>query len=104
ANAPRRQEATQFLAALAHILQFPAVFRRAIERGSAHVLVRDRDAEARAELFQLFLVELLLLVADVASLAGLAHAVALDGLGQDDGRRAAMLHRGLESGVDLLRV
>ena len=51
------------------------------------------NVEARAELTQLLLVELLLLVRDVAALARLAQAVALDRLGQDDRGRAACARR-----------
>jgi len=43
-------------------------------------------------------------VGDVLALAGLAHAVALDGLGQDHRRSADVVHRGLVGGVDLRRV
>ena len=41
---------------------------------------------------------------DVLALAGLAHAVALDGLGEDQGRLALVLHRGVVGGVDLERI
>ena len=41
---------------------------------------------------------------DVAAFARLAHAVALDRLGEDDRRRAAVLHRRLVGRVDLQRI
>ena len=41
---------------------------------------------------------------DVLAFAGLAHAVALDGLGQDHGRLPGVLHRRGVGGVDLVRV
>ena len=47
---------------------------------------------------------LLLLVGDHLPLAGLAHAVALDGLGENDGRLALVLGGGLVGGVDLHRI
>ena len=40
---------------------------------------------------------------DVLAFARLAHAVALDSLGEDHGGLAAMRHRGRVGGVDLLR-
>ena len=51
-------------------------------------LVGDRYVEAVAERLERVLAHLLLLVGDVLALAGLAHAVALDGLGEDHGRLA----------------
>ncbi len=63
-----------------------AVLGRPVERRRAGLVVGDRDPEAGAELAQLLLVELLLLVGDVAAFAGLAEAVALDRLGEDHGR------------------
>ena len=41
---------------------------------------------------------------DVLAFARLAHAVALDGLGQDHGRLALVVHRGVIGGIDLVRV
>ena len=54
------------------------------ERHFLHLLVGHRQVEAVAELLQRVLAHLLLLVGDVLALAGLAHAVALDRLGEDD--------------------
>ena len=48
--------------------------------------IRNRDAEARTEHAQLFIVQLFLLMRDVLAFAGFAEAVALDRLGQNDGR------------------
>ena len=53
---------------------------------------------------QLVLVELLLLVGDVAAFARLAQPVALDGLGQDHRGRASVLDRRLVGRVDLDRI
>ena len=52
---------------------------------------------------QLCLAHLLLLMGDVLAFARLAHAVALDSLGEDHGGLGAMRHRGRVGGVDLLR-
>src|SRR5215216_2233473 len=68
------------------------------------LVVRDRQAEAVPEHPQGGLGHLLLLVGDVLALAGLAHTVALDRLGQDHGRLAGVVHRRLVGRVDLDRV
>ena len=65
-----------------------AVLRRAVERRIARGFVGNRDLETGLEVGDLVLVELLLLVADVAAFAGLAETVALDGVGEDQGRFA----------------
>jgi len=50
------------------------------------------------------LVELFLLVSDVATFAGLSDPVALDGAGEDHGRRSLVLDGGLVRRIDLCRV
>ena len=85
-----RHVAAERRAPLLQVLTLLAVVGRAVEGRLEQIAVGDRDAEAVAEVAQLLLVQLLLLVGDVASLAGLAEAVALDRLGEDDGRRALM--------------
>ena len=87
-RAPAGHEPAQRLAPLAQVVHLRAVVRRLVELGPAGGRVGNRNLEAAAELDQLLLVELLLLVGDVAAFAGLAQAVALDRLGQDDRRRA----------------
>ena len=72
------------------------VVRRVLELG-----VGDRQLEAVAEDAQLVLGQLLGLVRDVAGLDARAQRPALDRLGQDDGRRALELGRGLVRGVHL---
>src|SRR5205823_569614 len=101
---PGRQKAAEVLAAFEQVLHLPAVVGRLVEARLRYLLVRQGHAEPRAELAQLLLVELLLLVRDVPALAGLTQAVALDRGGEDDRRRAGVLGGGLEGGVDLLRV
>ena len=71
---------------------------------SLDLLVGDIEVEAVAEGEQRLGVHLLLLVGDVLALAGLAHSVALDRLGQDHCRLAGVLGCGLVGGMDLLRV
>ena len=74
---------------------------RVVVRGLLEGVVRDRQLEPVAEDLQLGLVELLGLVGDVARLDAGAERPALDGVGQDHRRRAAVLGRGLVGGVDL---
>jgi hypothetical protein len=63
-----------------------------------------RDAEAVAEAADAIVRHLLLLVRDVLRLAGLAHPVALDRLGEDDRRLALVVRPPRGSRVDLERV
>ena len=51
-------------------------------------------------MLQLFVVQLLLLVSDVLAFTGFAQSVALDGLGQNDGRRARVIDCGTEGGMN----
>ena len=50
------------------------------------------------------LADLLLLVGDVLALAGFTHAIALDGLGQNDRRLPLVLHGRCIGRIDLLRI
>ena len=104
ADLARGHEPAERRAALAHIAGFDAVFCGTVERGVADVGVGDRHAEACAEGAKLVFVQLLLLVGDVLALAGFAEAVALDGPGEDDGRRALVFDGGLEGVVHLHRI
>ena len=97
----RRQAAAQGRPALAQVGHLRAVLGQLEERHLLDLVVGDRQAEAVAELLEHRLAHLLLLVGDVLALAGLAHAVALDGLGQDHGRLALVRHRRGVGGVDL---
>ena len=103
-RAPRRHRPAERLAPLAEIHHLRAVVRRHVERRLGHALVGDRNAEPRAELAQLLLVELLLVVRDVAAFAAFAQAVAFDRLGEDHGRLALALDGRLVGRVDLLRI
>ena len=85
---PRRQMTAQRRAPLLQVLHLRAVLGRPVERHPLEVLVLDRDVPAIAELLEDLEAHLLLLVRDVLALAGQAHAVALDRLGQDHGRLA----------------
>jgi hypothetical protein len=87
--------AAQLAAPLVHVADFRAVGRRTAEGRIVHRLFGNGNLEARAEVQHFLLVQLFLLVADVAAFAGLAQPVALDGVGQNQGRPAGGFHRGL---------
>ena len=86
--------AAQQAAALVQVAISGLSVGRPVERRVARRFVGNRNFEARAEVRDLLLVELLLLVRDVAAFAGFAQAVALDGVGQDQ--------RGLALGLERL--
>ena len=100
-----RQEATQGLAALEQVLHLGGVFGRAVERDVLDLVVRDGNLEAVTHAAHAVHVQLLELVGGVLALAGTAHAIALDGLGQDDGGTAfVVVDGGMEGGIDLVRI
>src|SRR3954462_13844446 len=88
-SAPRgaalRQRAAERLAALVQVVHLGAVVVGLVERALGDLLVGERELEAVAEREQRAARHLLLLVGDVLALAGLAHPVALDRLGEDHG-------------------
>jgi hypothetical protein len=94
----RRQRPAQLATALPQVLDrlvllAGVVVRRQVRVG-LELLVRDRDALLVAELLEVVERELLHLVGGVAAREVRAQAVALDGLGQDDGRLAVVRGRG----------
>ena len=99
-----RDGAAELAPPLFHVDDFAAVGSRMVEIQIRCDLIGNRDLEAVAERQQLVGVQLLLLVGDVAALAGLAESVALDRPGQDHGWRAAIAHRLVVGGVDLDRI
>src|SRR3954452_23261643 len=101
---PGRQAAAECRPALAQVGHLRAVLGELEERHVLDLVVGDRQAAAVAELLEHRLAHLLLLVGDVLALAGLAHAVALDGLDQDHGRLAGVGDGGGVGGVDLAGV
>jgi hypothetical protein len=86
-----RQEAAQVHAVLHHVLVLGGAFGELQVGQLGELVVGHRQAEAVAEAADRLDVHLLLLVADVHRLAGLAHAEALDGLGQDQRGLALVL-------------
>ena len=87
---PRRKRPAERGSPLAQVALLGAACGQLQERHLVDVVVGEGDVEAVAESPQLLLRHLLLLVRDVLALAGLAHAVALDGLGEDHGGRPAL--------------
>ena len=99
-----RQVAAERLAAGAQVAHLLAAFGEGDERQLFELVVCQRHLEAVAELLQRLQRHLLGLMADHLAFAGRAHAVALDGLGEDEARLAFVLAGGLIGGVDLLRI
>ena len=99
-----RQAAAERGAALAHVDHLGSFVGRLVEADVVDLLIAEVQREAVTKREQRALVHLLLLVRDVAALARVAHPVALDRLGQDHGRLAAMRDRLGVGGVDLLGV
>ena len=87
----RRQVTAQGFASVLQVLHLRAVGRRLVERSLVHLIVGNRNPEARAEFSQFLFVRLLDVVSDVASLARFAKPVAFDRLREDHCRRTAML-------------
>ncbi len=104
-RAPLGQVAAQFAAALLQVLDRLVRLAGVEERRLIGVLlergIRDRDAHLVAERLEVVERELLHLVGRVAALEARAEAVALDGLGEDDGRLALVLGCRLERRVHL---
>ena len=74
--------------ALAQVHQLGRVVGRAVEHCRLRLLVAERELEPVADRKARRALDRLLLVRDVAALAGLAHAEALDRLGKDHRRPA----------------
>ena len=85
----RGQIAAQRFAPRLHDTESRAESSAGLHEGDLlNCLFRQVQFEAVRQVEQLILVQLLLLVGDVLAFAGFAQAIALDGLGQDDGRLA----------------
>ncbi|MNO79606.1 hypothetical protein D3C76_707800 [compost metagenome] len=98
-----RHHAAEGGAACGEELGFGAVRVRAVERQVLQFGVLDRNVEVVAELAQALDIDLLHVVRNVLRFAR-AGAVALDGLGQDDGRLALVVDRLVVGRIDLVRV
>ena len=100
----RRQAAAERRPALEQVAELGAVLGRAVEEGTRRLRVAELQAEPVADREPGLVVHRLLLVGDVASLAGLPHPVPLDRLREDHGRAAVARHGGGVGRVHLLRV
>src|SRR5690606_33761455 len=94
----------ELLAPGEEVLRLLAVGVEAQVRVALDLLVGYGQLEAVSERLELVLVELLLLVGDVLSLASRAEPVPFDGTREDDGGLALVLDGGIERGEDLERV
>ena len=96
--------AAQGFAARANILNFRAVFRRAIKRNFDAVLVIEWDGEAGAEDAQLVFIQFFLLVRDVFAFASFAETIPFNSAGEDDGRGAFVFRGCFVGGVNFARI
>ena len=99
-----RNESAELVSAFQDVLCFRTIQGRTVERCFDDLFIRKRYVEARTKLAQLALVQFLLLVGDIASLAGFTQPVSFDRLCQYDGWGTFMVHRGLVRGIDFFRV
>ena len=74
------------LTPLGEVGRFRTVGRRTEKRRRSELVIRDGHTESRAELPQLLLIHLFLLMGDVASFPGFSQAVTFDRLRQNHGR------------------
>src|SRR5207302_10181622 len=88
------------LSAVQQIFGLPALRRGTEKRCFGDDFIADRNAETRAELAQLFFVQLLLLMRHVAAFSGFTQSVAFDRFGKYHGRLAGMLYGCLVSGIN----
>ena len=99
-----RDEAAEFLAALAQIDQLRRILLGAVVGDLLQLLVGEGDVEAVPEVLEALQIELLHLMGVVLRFAGVAHSVALDGLGQDDRGFAPVMDGRMVGGIDLERI
>ena len=99
-----RQVATQFHPPRAHVQKLRRTLGEIDVGHFFELVVGHRNFEAIAEYLDGFERHFLLLVRDVLCLARLAHAVALDRLGQDHRGLVLVIGRGVERGVHLVRI
>ncbi len=86
------------------VLKFLAIGRRLVERHIIEILVGYRNVETVAKLANGIHIHLFLLVRRVLTLAGRAHAIALDGFGQNDRRLIRVTRCGVVGGMNLDRI
>src|SRR6185437_7842882 len=99
-----RQIAAEILATLVQVFQFAGILRRLVEADLVDRLVGHAQTEAIAELDEILGLDFLRLMRDVFAFTGIAQAIALDGVSQDNGRLTAMLDRRFVGRVHLHRI
>ncbi len=103
-SAANRERTTQGFPALEKILDLRTVIGGPVVGRLADLVVGNGNLETVAKSAKRLLAHFLLLVGDVLALAGLAHAITLDGHGEDQGRPTGMLGGRVVGRIDLLSV
>ena len=98
------QIAAKFLARIAHVFQFRRAFREGDEWQFLQIFVGHWNREAVAEIAHVVDVHFFLLVGRVLRLARAAHAVAFDGMRENDGRTINRFGGCFERRVDFERI
>ena len=99
-----RDRPTELLALALEVDGLGRVRRGSVVGDLGKFVVRDRQVEAVPEVLEFLEIELLDLMGRVLRFARVAHAVSLDGLGEDDGRLSLVMHGGVIGRVDLERI
>ncbi len=99
-----RNESTEPFSIAPQIHHLRRVGCRTVVRHAREVVVGQRNAELIAKVLQVLETQLFHGVRRVLRLAAFAHSVTLDGLREDDGRLASMMHRRVIRRVDLERI
>src|SRR5690606_19416436 len=100
----RRQVTTQCFTTFMQILHFQRVVGRLEARQLFELVVGNGNIEAVAELSHRLHVQFFLLVGGILGLADMAHAVTLDGLGQNDRGLTLVIDCLVEGSINLVRV
>ena len=101
---PYRQRATEFFARGFQVLHLRRIVGRLVKRHIGNDIITHRNIETVAELFERTQIHLFLLMGDVLPFTRLAHAVAFDGFGEDDGRLPLVFHRRGIRRINFVRV
>src|SRR5258708_5560396 len=104
ANFASRHIAAQLLAARAQILDFAALFRRAVERRVGQLIVVNGNTKRRWEFGEFVFIEFFLVVSNISALTAFAQAIALNRARKNNGGRTRMLHGRLVRGINFSRI
>ena len=103
-DSPGWNEATESYALLTQVGHFRAVFCRFVVWELLQFSIADRKIEAISECTEWRQLDILGIVSFVLSLAGIAEAVALDGLGQNHSRSTLVIHSRVIGRINFLRI